>query len=74
MHTELSVKNLKTKDLLKLFFEKAQRSFASSSNIPKDLVSKLDMSLSPDEETEMYIMYEELQLRAGEYDRMKAGK
>jgi hypothetical protein len=73
--TEDSVKKLKTKDLLKLFFEKAQRSsiskpedvtgFAVSNTAPEDI----DLSLSFNEEVEMYIIYEELQLRAGEYDR-----
>ena len=69
MHNEETVKRLKTKDLLKLFFEKSQRSF-----VPKerDVAStKLDLSLSQDEEIEMYVMYNELQLRAGEYDKMK---
>lgn len=73
--TEESLKKLKTKNLLKLFFEKAQRSFIKK---PEELTGfavsntaseETNLSLSSEEETEMYMMYEELQLRAGEYDR-----
>ncbi|MEN9338454.1 MAG: hypothetical protein RI945_179 [Candidatus Parcubacteria bacterium] len=71
MLTEQDIKKYKTKDLLKMFFEKAQRSFFPKSKVEfkTEIEKRHDLSLSEEEETEMYLMYAELNKRAGKYDR-----